>query len=93
MPILPRVRSRPPGAVLARVAASPYSNSTFVELGADHDRDPRHDHRSPPIESGDARSATRCDHLGYEPLEEILDYWPGNPCLILVKVAGAAPVG
>lgn len=24
--------------------------------------------------------------LGYEPLEELLDYWPGNPCLILVKV-------
>lgn len=24
--------------------------------------------------------------LGYEPLEDLLDYWPGNPCLILVKV-------
>jgi ribosomal protein S18 acetylase RimI-like enzyme len=24
--------------------------------------------------------------LGYEPLEEIHDYWPDNPCLILVKV-------
>lgn len=23
--------------------------------------------------------------MGYEPLEEILDYWPDNPCLILVK--------
>ncbi len=29
--------------------------------------------------------------LGYEPLEEILDYWPGNPCLVLVKVL--APKG
>ena len=26
--------------------------------------------------------------LGYEPLEELLDHWPGNPCLILVKVLG-----
>jgi ribosomal protein S18 acetylase RimI-like enzyme len=29
--------------------------------------------------------------MGYEPLDEILDYWPENPCLILVKVLNACP--
>ncbi|MFN8149405.1 MAG: hypothetical protein U0R76_18285 [Candidatus Nanopelagicales bacterium] len=29
--------------------------------------------------------------LGYEPLEELLDYWPGNPCLILVKPLPQSP--
>jgi len=24
--------------------------------------------------------------MGFRPLEEILDFWPGNPCLIMVKV-------
>ncbi|HZB49280.1 MAG TPA: GNAT family N-acetyltransferase, partial [Mycobacteriales bacterium] len=23
--------------------------------------------------------------LGYQPVEELLDLWPGNPCLIMVK--------
>lgn len=23
--------------------------------------------------------------MGFEPLEEILDLWPGNPCLVMVK--------
>ena len=31
--------------------------------------------------------------LGYEPLEELLDYWPGNPCLILVKALAPADGG
>jgi GNAT superfamily N-acetyltransferase len=25
-------------------------------------------------------------HMGFRPLEEIRDLWPGNPCLIMVKV-------
>lgn len=25
-------------------------------------------------------------HMGFRPLEEIPDFWPGNPCLIMVKV-------
>jgi len=29
--------------------------------------------------------------MGYEPLDEILDYWPENPCLILVKVLNGRP--
>jgi hypothetical protein len=24
--------------------------------------------------------------LGFQPLEEIHDLWPGNPCLIMIKV-------
>jgi GNAT superfamily N-acetyltransferase len=24
--------------------------------------------------------------MGFEPLEEIIGLWPGNPCLIMVKV-------
>jgi ribosomal protein S18 acetylase RimI-like enzyme len=27
--------------------------------------------------------------LGFEPLEEITGLWPGNPCLIMVKVLGS----
>ena len=26
--------------------------------------------------------------LGYQPVEELLDLWPGNPCLIMVKPVG-----
>ena len=26
--------------------------------------------------------------VGYQPLEELLDLWPGNPCLIMVKPLG-----
>lgn len=26
--------------------------------------------------------------MGFQPLEEILDLWPGNPCLIMVKILG-----
>lgn len=26
--------------------------------------------------------------MGFEPLEEIADLWPGNPCLIMVKTLG-----
>jgi hypothetical protein len=28
--------------------------------------------------------------MGFEPLEEITGMWPGNPCLLMVKVLGAA---
>lgn len=31
--------------------------------------------------------------LGFLPLEEIDDLWPGNPCLIMVKVLGATEPG
>ena len=26
--------------------------------------------------------------LGFQPVEELLDLWPGNPCLIMVKPLG-----
>ncbi len=26
--------------------------------------------------------------LGYQPVEELLDLWPGNPCLLMVKPLG-----
>ncbi len=26
--------------------------------------------------------------MGFAPLEEVMDLWPGNPCLIMVKVLG-----
>ncbi len=29
--------------------------------------------------------------MGFRPLEEIHDLWPGNPCLIMVKVLSARP--
>jgi GNAT superfamily N-acetyltransferase len=29
--------------------------------------------------------------MGFWPLEEIHDLWPGNPCLIMVKILGARP--
>ena len=37
-------------------------------------------------------AATRAFYLanGFLPLEELLDYWPDNPCLILVKPLSAA---
>ena len=28
--------------------------------------------------------------MGFAPLEELPDLWPGNPCLILVKTLGPA---
>lgn len=30
-------------------------------------------------------------HMGFRPLEEIRDLWPGNPCLIMVKALGPRP--
>jgi GNAT superfamily N-acetyltransferase len=30
-------------------------------------------------------------HMGFRPLEEIRDLWPGNPCLIMVKVLQPRP--
>ena len=30
-------------------------------------------------------------HMGFRPLEEIRDLWPGNPCLIMVKVLDLRP--
>jgi GNAT superfamily N-acetyltransferase len=30
-------------------------------------------------------------HMGFRPLEEIRDLWPGNPCLIMVKVLDPRP--
>ena len=30
-------------------------------------------------------------HMGFRPLEEIHGLWPGNPCLIMVKVLGPRP--
>ena len=30
-------------------------------------------------------------HIGFRPLEEIRDLWPGNPCLIMVKVLDLRP--
>ena len=29
--------------------------------------------------------------MGFRPLEEIHDLWPGNPCLIMIKVLSARP--
>src|SRR5215467_9081420 len=30
-------------------------------------------------------------HMGFRPLEEISELWPGNPCLIMVKVLAPRP--
>ena len=30
-------------------------------------------------------------HMGFRPLEEIRGLWPGNPCLIMVKVLDLRP--
>jgi ribosomal protein S18 acetylase RimI-like enzyme len=29
--------------------------------------------------------------MGFRPLEEVHDLWPGNPCLIMVKVLSTRP--
>jgi GNAT superfamily N-acetyltransferase len=34
---------------------------------------------------GYARTRLFYAALGYQPMEELLDLWPGNPCLIMVK--------
>ena len=31
--------------------------------------------------------------VGFEPLEELVGLWPGNPCLIMVKVLGLSAAG
>lgn len=36
------------------------------------------------------RTRTFYAAMGFQPLEEILDLWPGNPCLIMVKPLPAA---
>ena len=37
---------------------------------------------------GYARTRMFYEGMGFAPLEEIPDLWPGNPCLIMVKVLG-----
>jgi GNAT superfamily N-acetyltransferase len=39
-----------------------------------------------------ARTRRFYSRMGFRPLEEIRDLWPGNPCLIMVKVLRARPV-
>ena len=43
-----------------------------------------------PSHPGPGYALTRlfCAALGHQPVEELLDLWPGNPCLIMVKPLG-----
>lgn len=35
-----------------------------------------------------ARTRAFYEAVGFEPLEELLDLWPGNPCLLMIKPLG-----
>jgi GNAT superfamily N-acetyltransferase len=39
-------------------------------------------------DAGYARTRLFYEALGYRPVEELHDLWPGNPCLIMVKPLG-----
>jgi ribosomal protein S18 acetylase RimI-like enzyme len=39
-------------------------------------------------DEGYARTRRFYAGVGFEPLEEIPDLWPGNPCLIMIKTLG-----
>jgi len=42
---------------------------------------------------GYAQTRQFYEGMGFEPLEEITGLWPGNPCLIMVKVLALLPAG
>ena len=46
-----------------------------------------------PSHESRAYAATRdfYESRGFVPLEEFLDFWPGNPCLLLIKRLGSDP--